>query len=124
MKMSPFDHRQDRELGNALRSALSGNDEAGFVQRVVDSAAAIQEQRAEGGDWWEILNSWSKPGLAAAAIGIFAAALFWWAGTQQEVPTSTNALADPLQASVEIPAAFLANQAPDLNEVLSRELGN
>jgi hypothetical protein len=123
MKMSPFDHRQDRELGNALRSALSGNDEAGFVQRVVDAAAEIQERRAEAGDWWEILNSWSKPGLAAAAIGIVAAALFWWAGTQ-EVPTSSNALADPLQASVEIPAAFLANQAPDLNEVLALEFGN
>ena len=32
MKVSPFDHRQDRELGDALRSALTGSDEAAFVQ--------------------------------------------------------------------------------------------
>lgn len=123
MRVSPFDHRQDRELSEALRSALSGRDEAAFVRRVVDSAADIQQQRIDGGDWWEILSAWARPGLAAAVIGTIAAAAFWWNGTGSSLDTSTL-LADPLQASVEIPAAFLASQAPDLNEVLALELGN
>ena len=122
MKNSPFDHRQDRELGDALRAALSGSDEEKFVRRVV-AAAELQQQQVADGDWWEILNVWARPGLAAAAIGILAAALFWWRGMASPTETQT-ALADPLQASAEIPAAFLASQAPDLNEVLALELGN
>jgi hypothetical protein len=123
MKVSPFDHRQDRELGDALRSALSGGNEAAFVRRVVDSAAEIHQRKLDGGDWWEILNAWARPGLAAAAVGAVAAAALWWSGSTQSSDT-TVALADPLQAAVEIPAEFLANQAPDLNEVLALELGN
>ena len=123
MRVSPFDHRQDRELSEALRSALSGRDEAAFVRRVVDSASDIQRRQIDGGDWWEILSTWARPGLAAAVIGTIAAAAFWWNGTGSSPDTSTL-LADPLQASVEIPAAFLASQAPDLNEVLALELGN
>lgn len=122
MNVSPFDHRQDRELGDALRSALSGSDEAAFVRRVV-AAAELQQRQVEDGDWWEILSSWARPGLAAAAVGIVLAALFWWSGAATPAETQT-ALADPLEASIEIPAAFLASQAPDLNEVLALELGN
>lgn len=123
MKVSPFDHRQDRKLGEALRSALSGRNEAEFVSRVVDASVNIQQhQFDEAEDWWEILNVWARPGLAAAALGTIAAAGLWWSGTRgpAEVPT---ALTDPLQASVEIPAAFLASQAPDLNDVLALDLG-
>ncbi len=123
MKASPFDHRQDRELGEALRSALTGQNEAEFVRRVVDAAVDIQQLQAGGDEWWEILNVWARPGLAAAAIGTIAAAALWWSGSRGPIESST-ALADPLQASVEIPAAFLASEAPDLNEVLALELGN
>ena len=122
MKASPFDHRQDRELGDALKAALSGNDEGAFVRRVV-AAAELQQRRVADTDWWEILNTWARPGLAAAAVGTISAAILWWSATV--VPSETQtALVDPLQASVEIPAAFLTSQAPDLNEVLSLELGN
>lgn len=123
MKVSPFDHRQDHELGAALRSALSGQDEEEFVRRVVGSAVEIQQHLSDDDVWWEILNAWARPGLAAAAIGTIAAAALWWNGTRGPTETSI-ALDDPLQASVEIPAAFLASQAPDLNEVLALELGN
>ncbi len=51
MKVSPFDHRQDRELGDALRSALSGRDEAAFVRSVVASAALQQERVDAGGEF-------------------------------------------------------------------------
>ena len=123
MKISPFDHRQDRELGDALRSALSGRDEEVFVQSVVASAALLQDRVDDGGEWLEILGAWARPGLAAAAIGMAAAAILWWSGPGGPSDGATL-LADPLQASVEIPAAFLAAQPPDLNEVLALELGN
>lgn len=122
-KTSPFDHRQDRELGDALRSALTGSDEEAFVRRVVTAASAVDLRHVDGGDWLEILNDWARPGLVAAAAGMIAAAVLWWSGAQAPTDT-TAALADPLQASVEIPAAFLASQEPDLNEVLALELGN
>jgi hypothetical protein len=123
MKVSPFDHRQDRELGDALRAALSGRDEEAFVQSVVASVALVQDRVDDGGDWLEVLGAWARPGLAAAAMGMAAAATLWWsgAGGPSDGPTLLD---DPLQASVEIPAAFLAAQPPDLNEVLALELGN
>jgi len=123
MKVSPFDHRQDRELGAALKSALSGGDEAAFVQSVVASAALLQDRVDGGGDWLEILGGWARPGLIAAATGMAAAVALYWSGAR--VPDDgATLLDDPLQASVEIPAAFLAAQPPDLNEVLALELGN
>ena len=123
MKVSPFDHRQDRELGEALRSVLSGSDEVEFVQSVMASAALLQDRVDDGGDWLDILGAWARPGLAAAAIGMAAAATFWWSGSRG-ADNESALLADPLQASIEIPAAFLAAQPPDLNEVLALELGN
>jgi len=123
MNVSSFDHRQDRELGEALRSALSGQDEAAFVQSVVVSAALLQDRVDGGGDWWEILSGWARPGLAAAAFGLAAAATLWWSGSRGPSDAAMF-LTDPLEASVEIPAAFLTTEAPDLNEVLALELGN
>ena len=123
MKVSPFDHRQDRELGDALRSALSGRDEAAFVQSVLANAALLQDRVDDDGDWLDILGAWARPGLAAAAIGMAAAVTLWWSGTGGP-DNGATILDDPLQASIEIPAAFLAAQPPDLNEVLALELGN
>lgn len=123
MRPSPFDHRQDRELGDALRTALTGQNEEMFVSSVVASAALLQAGGGESGDWWDILSDWARPGLAAAAIGLAAATAFWWTGLGDS-PNSAMLLDDPLQASAEIPAAFLTAQPPDLNEVLALELGN
>lgn len=121
MKPSPFDHRQDRELGDALRTALSGHGEAAFVQSVVARAALPQDRAREDGDWWEFLSEWARPGLAAA--GFAAAMAVVWIATGNS-SDSVALLEDPLQASAEIPAAFLAAQPPNLNEVLALELGN
>jgi len=120
---SPFDHRQDRELGEALRSALSGKNEAAFVESVVARAASFQASAAERGDWWEVLGAWARPGIAAAAIGLAASLVFLWGGFRASADPAA-VLGDPLQASGEIPDVFLATQAPDLNEVLALELGN
>jgi hypothetical protein len=123
MNGSPFDHRQDRELGDALRTALTGRDEPAFVHAVVASAALLQDRGYDDADWWEVLSGWARPGLAAAAIGLAAVAALRM-GVAGAAPDAVPELVDPLQAAAEIPAAFLAAQAPDLNEVLALELGN
>ena len=123
MKKSPFDHRQDRQLGEALRSALTGTNEAAFVERVVGKAAEQQGRVYSGGEWWEVLSAWARPGLAASAFGVAAAAMLWFTGVGDQ--TITDGLpTDPVQASAEIPEVFLTTQPPGLNEVLAMEFGN
>jgi len=119
MRASPFDHRQDRELGKALKETLSGHDEAAFVRRVMARVTEIQSGVPAGGDWWEVLGSWARHGLAAAAIGFMLAATIWLGVTGRSQETS-SALGDPLQPNDTqvIPAAFLAAQPPDLDQLL------
>ena len=123
MRYSPFDHRQDLELGEALRSTLTGTDEASFVQRVVCRAAEHQVRVYSGGEWWDVLSAWARPGVAAAVIGVAAAVTIWFVGIGAQTNTDTVA-PDLVQASAEIPEVFLETQPPGLNEVLAMELGN
>src|SRR5437773_11357787 len=57
--MTPFDHRPDTRLGEALRAALDAGDQAAFVARVL--AAAARPARTGG-----VLAAWARRGLAAA----------------------------------------------------------
>ena len=126
MRVSPFDHRPDRELGKALQSVLSGADEEAFVQRVLARAAEMQANGGVGLAWWEVLDTWARPGLVAAALGLVAAVMVWAGGLTFGGQT-TVALGDPLQSVGDsgVPAAFLATaQPPSLNEILAVGLGN
>lgn len=122
MRKSPFDHRQDLELGEALRSTLTGTDEASFVQRVVGRAAEHQGRVYSGGEWWDVLSAWALPGLSAAGVGVAAAATIWFVGFDGQPTADTPP--DLVQAAAEIPEAFLTTQAPLLDEVLAMEFGN
>lgn len=66
MKSSPFDHRPQRDLGNALREALGPVDDQEFVDRVLEDIRLIDLRRLRN-DWLEVLGAWVRPGLAAAA---------------------------------------------------------
>jgi len=126
MRVSPFDHRPDRELGKALKSVLSGADEEAFVQRVLDRLAEVQVGGGVGPAWWEVLDVWARPGLVAAALGLVAGVLIWTGGLAFG-GQSTVALGDPLQSVGDsgVPAAFLATaRPPSLSEVLAMGLGN
>jgi hypothetical protein len=126
MRVSPFDHRPDRELGKALRSVLSGTDEEAFVQRVLGRVAEVRAGGAVGPAWWEVLDTWARPGLVAAALGLVAGVMIW-AGGLTFGDQTTAALGDPLQSVGDsgVPAAFLATaRPPSLNEVLALGLGN
>ena len=126
MRVSPFDHRPDRELGKVLKSVLSGADEEAFVQRVMARVTEMQAGGTIGPVWWEILGTWARPGLVAAALGLIAGAMIW-AGGLTFGGQNPTALGDPLQSIGDsgVPAAFLATaQPPSLSEVMATALGN
>ncbi|KPJ90882.1 MAG: hypothetical protein AMS18_09835 [Gemmatimonas sp. SG8_17] len=121
MRVSPFYHKPDRELGKALRTVLSGQDEAAFVKRVMARVAELHEGASIGLAWWEVLGAWARPGLAAAALGLLAGAMIWAAGLRSG-DQATTVLGDPLQSvgDTGMPAAFLATaQPPNLDNILA-----
>jgi hypothetical protein len=121
MRVSPFYHRPDRELGKVLRVVLSGQDEAAFVKRVMARAAELRQEGSIGLAWWEVLGVWARPGLAAAVLGLIAGAMIWFAGLRFG-NQPMNVLGDPLQSvgDTEMPAAFLATlQPPNLDDILA-----
>lgn len=124
MRVSPFDHRPDRELGKALRVVLSGQNEAAFVRRVMARVAELQDGGPIGLGWWEVLGEWARPGLAAAALGLIAGAMIWIASLGAGDQTVT-VLGDPLQSvgDTGMPAALLATaQPPNLDNILGMGL--
>jgi hypothetical protein len=121
MRVSPFYHRPDRELGRVLKEVLSGPDEAAFVNRVVARVAELQEGGSLGLAWWEVLGRWARPGLAAAALGLIVGVVIWTA-SMRSMDQSLAALEDPLQflGDTGMPAAFLATaQPPNLDNILA-----
>ena len=126
MRSSPFDHEQDHELGRALKSVLSGRDDAAFASRVVARAAELQGRPSMGVEWWEVLSAWARPGLAAATVALAAAVTVWLTGASG-VQETNGVLSDPLLQATDdnqVQAAFLATQPPDVSEVLALAFGN
>jgi len=126
MTKSPFDHRRDAELGDALREALASDDDLTFVQRVLAKLATVEGPVATGAEWWEILSGWARPGLAVAAVALVAGLVFWMSGVRAQPDTPSPI--DPLLSLAEagVPTALLLStaQPPDLDYVLASGLGN
>jgi len=61
---TPFDHRPDPVLGNALQRALDPDDQAAFVARVM---TALENARTAH---WDVLASWARAGIAAAVLAV------------------------------------------------------
>ena len=72
MKNEPsFDHTQDQELGVALRAALDPrSDQAAFVARVMAQYDRALERSTV--PMLDVLASWFRPGVAAAAAALIA----------------------------------------------------
>jgi hypothetical protein len=84
---SPFDPEHDRELGDALREALTPETDREFVGRVLARLPAVRSS-------WEVLAGWARPGIAAALL--FAAALGYWLMPRDSggsAPTGADVLA-------------------------------
>lgn len=115
---SPFDHEPDRELGRALRAILASDDDAAFTERVL-AVAPWPQQGA--GDWWEVLGTWSRPGLAAAML--LAAAAGFWLG-RSTGPTPQLGLEEALLPRVTTAALDTVNAPPDMDVILAASFGN
>lgn len=92
-EMSPFDHRPDAELGGWLRDTLSGPDDAAFAERVM---ARVPEQLVRE-SWYDILDEWARPGLAAAAVLVMLAG--FGLGRYVTTPQATDGGATGLAAA-------------------------
>ena len=113
---SPFDHRPDAELGDALRSALTAGDDAHFARRVLVAAEA--EFGVDQGQYWQVLGSWARPVLVAALLFVAIAGL-WLGVVMQRAPGAGGngvALGDPLSAAdserLDIPVLLAGGESP------------
>ena len=113
--LSPFDHRPDAELSGWLRETLSAPDDPAFVARVMARVPARIAREA----WWDILDEWARPGIAAAAVLLLGAG--FWLGritTSDEITVASaqEIDADTLLNSRDVPQV-------DANLVLAGDFG-
>ena len=125
---SPFDHRRDSELGEAMRDALTRQDEARFVARVVATAESVYGGVAIRSPMLNILTAWARPGLVAAmlliAVAAFSAGL-WIGRSGAAVTAASPTIGDPLVDSgqLAVPALMAGQEAPDVDVVLAVAMG-
>lgn len=67
MSIESIGPERDAELGALLRAAFDDGADAAFAARV---RGALVRERREG--TWDVLAHWLRPGLAAAAVILFA----------------------------------------------------
>ena len=110
---SPFDHRQDRELGALLREALTSGNDSAFVGRVMTLVDEREMAAAAELPWWQVLRGWVRPGLAAALV-LAAGATLWAVATQQRSrqPDPTLETVFLARAQTVAPAFLVAATAP------------
>ena len=109
---SPFDHRRDAELGAMLLEVLTPTDDAVFVRRVLARAGTSPT-------WWEVLDGWARPGLAAAMVLVALAGFLL--GRSIGSPEAAMALDEPVRAVAEgigVAALFSAAVPPDVDMVV------
>ena len=106
MTVNPFDHERDQKLGEMLRDYLEPADHAGFVRNVMFQVRSVDSS-------WEILSSWARPGIAAAAAFLLGAGL-WFALNQ---PADDPTLADAMRPG-NAPASLMSPAEPDNELVL------
>ena len=119
MKELPsFDHRPDPELGAALRAALDPKtDHAAFVARVMAGYDEALERATV--PTFEVLASWFRPGIAAAAAALLAGLLV---GRAVFAPAPTTETIDAAMAPSEgtgLAALVTAQDPPDASVVLT-----
>lgn len=122
---SPFDHRPDEALGQALRAALTAGREAAFVRRVMDRSSELFVLRARRG-WTEVLAVWARPGLVAAALLLTVTAIWVGVASSGDGGNGTG-LGDPIAAvngQLAVPAVLASPVTPDVDFVLAVALEN
>ena len=108
--MTPFDHRPDARLGEALRAALDPGDQAAFVARVL--AAAARPARTV-----DVLAAWARRGLVAAMAAAAVAGFLVGRGSPP-MSSPEDALA-PASAGAASVALVTATRPPDASVVFA-----
>ncbi len=112
----PFDHRPDPELGAALRAAFEPRDDhAAFVARVM--AQYERAQTLPPIPTLDVLASWFRPGIAAAAAALIAGFLFGRA-VLTPAPASIDAAMAPVEGT-GLAALVTAQDPPDASVVFA-----
>jgi hypothetical protein len=119
MSESPsLDHRPDPELVAALRAALDPEDDhAAFVARVLAQYDRALERATV--PTLDVLASWFRPGIAAAAAALIAGFLFGRSIVKpSQAPGSIEAAMAPLEGT-GLAALVTAQDPPDASVVLT-----
>ena len=120
MTESPsFDHRPDPELGAALRAALEpggADDQSVFLARVMaqyDTALARSSVAM-----FDVLASWFRPGMVAAAAALVLGILFGRTILDRPRPESIDAALAPVEGP-GLAALVTAEDPPDASVVFT-----
>ena len=117
MESPSFDHRPDPELGAALRAALDpGNDHSAFVARVMAQYDNALERSSVA--MFDVLASWFRPGMVAAAAALVLGMLFGRALFQPSDSESIDAALAPVEGP-GLAALVTAQDPPDASVVFT-----
>ena len=111
-----FDHRPDLELGAALRAALDPrDDQKAFLARLMAQYERALDRATV--PTLDVLASWFRPGIAAAAAALLAGFLIGRA-VLTPAPASIDAAMAPLEGP-GLAALVTAQDPPDASVVFS-----
>jgi len=112
-----FDHRPDPELGAALRAALEPRDDhAAFVARVMAQYDNALDRSSVA--MFDVLASWFRPGMVAAAAALVLGILFGRTVLQSPDTASIDAAMAPVEGP-GLAALVTAKDPPDASVVFT-----
>ena len=112
-----FDHRPDPELGAALRAALEPRDDhAAFVARVMAYYDNALDRSSVA--MFDVLASWFRPGMVAAAAALVLGILFGRTVLQSPDTASIDAAMAPVEGP-GLAALVTAHDPPDASVVFT-----
>ena len=106
---TPFNHRQDAQLGAALREMLVPGEAGAFVARVLARYDAARTTPPA----WDVLAAWGRRGVAVAAVAALAAGLLVGRAMRPATGTMEDALGSPSGSSLPPSALLAAQRAPE-----------
>jgi len=112
-----FDHRPDPELGAALRAALEPKDDhAAFAARVLAQYDHALDRSSVA--MFDVLASWFRPGMVAAAAALVLGILLGRTVFQSPDTTSIDAAMAPVEGP-GLAALVTAQDPPDASVVFT-----
>ncbi|HXV86615.1 MAG TPA: hypothetical protein VD793_07940 [Gemmatimonadales bacterium] len=114
---SPFDHRPDPEIGDALRELLSSPGDAALVARILGASQPLYGGALAG--WWVVLDRWARPGVAAAGTLVAAATLWMFlASSPVDADVTIEDAVRLAGEAVAAPVLVAATTEPELERLM------